>query len=257
MERKSYLQFSMKGEEPSTSESPSAQTVLPASRFSHRLPPPPPLPTFPSSPTESSPGGQRELPNSPVSPESWSWSSLWWGQEREKCRWWKAEGSCQPWPWCWEPRVWGWGERHPGLQDAVKLLPVLGDRQRGCVGLLGVRHGGGETGMFLGYPMHWCFSFCTERQERSEERGRWCQRDERRDVGRHATVAVGGMSSQTWSSYQTVTFVAEMLVLGAGCSTTSHWWSQQWVMQKGNRGSARGQRQLQKDLSVLTLSQSD
>lgn len=114
MERKSYLQFSMKGEEPFTSESPSAQTMLPASRFSLHLPPPPPLPTFPSSPTDSSPGGQRELPNSPVSPESWSWGSLWWEQEREKCGWWKAEGSCQPWPWCWEP----WVSR--GVQDEEK-----------------------------------------------------------------------------------------------------------------------------------------
>lgn len=67
----------------------------------------------------------------------------------------------------------GWGEIHPGLQDATKLLPVLGDTQRGCVCLLGLRHGERKAGMSLGYPRHWCISFCTERQERSEEHARW------------------------------------------------------------------------------------
>lgn len=38
-----------------------------------------------------------------------------------------------------------------------------------------------------------------------------CQRDERKDVGRHATVPGPRMSSQTRSSYQTVTFMTEML----------------------------------------------
>lgn len=40
-----------------------------------------------------------------------------------------------------------------------------------------------------------------------------CQHGEKRDAGRHATVPGPRMSSQTGSTYQTVTFMAEMLAV--------------------------------------------
>lgn len=100
-----------------------------------------------------------------------------------------------------------------GLHKAVKLLPILGDTQRGCVGVLGVRHGQGKARMDvprLYYALLHLFLHRGKKTVRNTHNDDW-RCDERRDVRRRVTLAVPKMSSQTWSSYWTLTLMAELL----------------------------------------------
>lgn len=145
MKMKRYSQFSMKGEEPFTSESPPAQP--PGSPTTS--PPHPPVSLFPH--CFSSQGAFQTL----LYPLE---AGLQSPCDRGRKVWWRVVGRTLTWPWCrgsWVSLGAAGGESvAPGPWDAVKLLSATRDLWRSCAGVLGVRHWKGRFGNFWVLPCH-------------------------------------------------------------------------------------------------------